>query len=191
MIYLILFLEFFKIGLFSVGGGLATLPYLSELVNKYGWVTHLQLLDMIAIAESTPGPIGVNAATYMGFKTAGVFGGVLATIGLVTPSIIIVVIIAHFFMKFSEQPIVKAAFYGLRPAVIGLIAAAGFEVARVSLFNTNIKIESYNLLKLANDFINFKEVILFILVFYLLNKYKKHPIYYLLGAAIIGIVFKY
>jgi len=191
MIYIIIFLEFFKVGLFAIGGGLATLPFLQELVNKYGWITSQELIDMIAIAESTPGPIGVNAATYMGFKTAGLFGGIIATIGLVTPSIIIIIIIAHYFMKFNEQPFVRSAFYGLRPAVTGMIAAAGFQVARISLFNTDVAIKSYNLIKLANDFINFKEVVLFLGVFYLLNKYKKHPIFYLMGAAVIGILFKY
>jgi len=191
MIYIILFLEFLKIGLFSIGGGLATLPFLKELVNKYGWITSQELIDMIAIAESTPGPIGINAATYMGYKTAGVFGGIAATLGIVVPAVIIVSIIAHYFMKFNEHKTVKSAFYGLRPAVTGMIAAAGFEVALVSIFNTNISVQLNNLIKLIGSFINIKELILFIVIFYLLEKYKKHPIFYLLVAAVIGIIFKF
>ena len=191
MIYIILFLEFLKIGLFSIGGGLATLPFLKELVNKYGWITSQELIDMIAIAESTPGPIGINAATYMGYKTAGVFGGIAATLGIVVPAVIIVSIIAHYFMKFNEHKTIKSAFYGLRPAVTGMIAAAGFEVALVSIFNTNISVQLNNLIKLIGSFINIKELILFIVIFYLLEKYKKHPIFYLIGAAVIGIIFKF
>ncbi|HOJ09086.1 MAG TPA: chromate transporter [Clostridiales bacterium] len=187
MIYLTIFLEFFKVGLFAIGGGLATLPFLQELICKYGWITSAELIDMIAISESTPGPIGINAATFVGYKTAGVMGGLTATIGLVTPSIIIVVVIAHFFMKFSEQPIVRSGFYGLRPAVTGLIASAGFEVAKVSLININRYIKTYKL----SELFNYKEIILFLVVFYLISKYKKHPVFYLIGAAIIGILFKY
>ena len=118
MIFLKLYLVFFKIGLFAIGGGLATLPFLQELVEQYGWITSQDLLDMIAISESTPGPIGINSATFVGYKTAGLLGGIIATLGLVTPSVIIIMIIAHYFMKFSEQPVIRSAFYGLRPAVM-------------------------------------------------------------------------
>jgi chromate transporter len=187
MIYIKLFLEFFKIGLFAIGGGLATLPFLQELVDKYGWITSEQLIDMIAISESTPGPLGINTATFVGYTTGGILGSIIATLGIVTPSLIIVVIIAHYFMKFSEQPMVKAGFYGLRPAVVGLIAAAGFEVAKISLFNIDQYLSSHNILEL----LNVKAIILFAVVLYLIYKYKKHPIIYLIGAAIVGILFKY
>lgn len=187
MIYKKMYMVFFKIGLFAVGGGLATLPFLKEIVDKYGWITSQELVDMIAISESTPGPIGINMATYVGHKTAGVFGGVVATLGLITPSIIIIVLIAHYYMKFSDEPMVKAGFYGLRPAVTGLIGAAGFEVAKISLFNINRYLATHKVL----DIFNFREILLFVAVFYLLNKYKKHPIIYLIAAAIIGIVFKF
>jgi chromate transporter len=190
MIYVTLFFEFFKIGIFSIGGGLATLPFLQELVDKYGWITSQELIDMIAISESTPGPIGVNAATYMGYKTAGVLGGVVATLGIVVPAVIIISIVAHYFMKFNEQAIVKSAFYGLRPAVTGMIAAACYQITIVSLFNTNISVQFNNLFKLISDFINIKEIILFIAVLYLLEKYKKHPVLYLAGAAVVGIILK-
>lgn len=187
MLYLKLYLVFFKIGLFAVGGGLATLPFLQEIVSKYGWISSEELLNMIAISESTPGPIGINAATFVGHNTAGIFGGVLATLGLVTPSIIIIIIIAHYFARFSEEPLVQSAFSGIRPAVAGLIGAAGFEVAKIALFN----LEKYGITKNIRDIFQLKGIILFGLTLYLINKYNKHPIIYLLGAALIGIAFKY
>ena len=187
MIYLKLYLEFFKIGLFSVGGGLATLPFLQQLVDKYDWITSEQLLNMIAISESTPGPIGINTATFVGHTTAGVLGSIIASIGIVTPSIIIIIVIAHYFTKFSEKPMVKAGFYGIRPAVAGLIGAAGFEVAKIALFN----IDKYINTGKIGSILNLKEITLFCMMLYLIHKYKKHPILYLIGAAVIGIIFKY
>ena len=111
MIYFLLFIEFFKIGLFSVGGGLATIPFLYDLANKYTWFDHNMLTDMIAVAESTPGPIGVNMATFAGFHSAGILGGIIATLGLILPSIIVIIIIANFLNKFKESKAVDSAFY--------------------------------------------------------------------------------
>ena len=125
MILLRLFWEFFKTGLFSVGGGMATLPFLSRLAVKTGWFTQAQLADMVAVAESTPGPIGVNTATYVGFTVAGVPGSLAATLGLVTPSVIVILIIARFLKAYRDNRFVSAAFYGLRPASTALIASAG------------------------------------------------------------------
>jgi len=187
MILLTMFLEFFKVGLFAIGGGLATIPFLQELANKYNWYTTQELVDMIAISESTPGPIGINMATYVGFKAAGVPGAVIAVTGIVMPSVIVIVLIAHYYTKFNEKPLVQHAFYGLRPAVVGLIGAAGFEVAKISLFTINKFLETHSVLNL----INMKSVILFAVLLFLTNKYKKHPIVYLVFAAIIGIVFKF
>ena len=187
MIYIKLFFTFFKIGLFSIGGGLATLPFLQELVSKYGWITSDELLNMIAISESTPGPIGINTATFVGNTMGGVLGGIVATMGTITPSIIIIIIIAHYFAKFSEEPIVENAFYGIRPAVTGLIAAAGFQVAKISLFN----IEVYEKTKNIIDFLDLKAILLFGIILFLIMKYKKHPILYLVAAAIVGIIFKF
>ena len=118
---LILFLEFFKIGLFSVGGGLATLPFLYDLADKYPWLSASQIPDMIAISESTPGPLGVNMATYAGFHCAGPLGSVIATAGLVTPSVIVIIIVYKFLERFRKSTLVENAFYGLRPIVVGLI----------------------------------------------------------------------
>ncbi|HHV98380.1 MAG TPA: chromate transporter [Clostridiaceae bacterium] len=187
MILLTMFLEFFKVGLFAIGGGLATIPFLQELANKYNWYTSQELVDMIAVSESTPGPIGINMATYVGYKVGGIPGVVTAVTGIVMPSVIVIILIAHFYSRFNEKPLVKSAFYGLRPAVTGLIAAAGFEVARISLLNIEKFFEKYNVL----DLINIKSLILFAVILFLTNKYKKHPIVYLVFAAIIGIVFKF
>ena len=187
MIYLQLFIEFFKTGLFAIGGGLATLPFLQNISEKYGWFTSHELVDMLAISESTPGPIGINMATYVGYKTANLPGSIIAVIGEVTPSIIIVVLIAYYYMRFNEHPIVKAGFYGVRPAVAGLIGAAGFEVAKISLLNISKYLYTHNIL----DIFDVKSLLLFAVILISLNKYKKHPIYFLLGAAVIGIVFKY
>lgn len=187
MIYIELFMVFFKIGLFAIGGGLATLPFLQELVSKYGWITSEELLNMIAISESTPGPIGINTATFVGHTMGGVLGGIIATIGTVTPSIIIIIIIAHYFSRFSEEPVVQSAFYGIRPAVTGLIAAAGFEVAKIALFHIDKYTETKSILALFD----IKGILLFGIMLFLITKYKKHPIIYLIGSAIIGIIFKF
>jgi chromate transporter len=186
MIYLQLFFEFFKIGLFAIGGGLATIPFLRELADKYGWFTQLELVDIIAISESTPGPIGINMATYVGYKTASLTGGVVAVLGIIAPSIIIIIIIARYYMKFSEQPIVQSAFHALRPAAVGLIGAAGLQVAKISLLNVDKFLDTYNI----SHLFNIKTVILFLGILYFSNKYKRHPIFYLIGAAVVGIIFR-
>jgi chromate transporter len=187
MIYLLLFIEFFKIGLFSIGGGLATLPFLQELIEKYQWISSYDLINMIAISESTPGPIGINAATFVGYKAAGIVGSVITTLGIVTPSIIVIILIAHYYMKVSEEPIVRASLNGIRPAVIGLIGAAGFEVAKIALLNINLFLKT----NLILESFNFKAILLFTILLYLIIKYKKHPILYIIASGIIGIVLKY
>lgn len=185
MILIQLFCVFFSIGLFAVGGGLATIPFLQKIVvEQYGWITAGDLLDIIAIAESTPGAIGVNAATYVGYKTASFAGSVIAVVGLVVPSIIIIVIIAHYFTKFKEAKVVKAGFYGIRPVVAGLIGAAGFEVAKIALFDPSRYGASGNII----DLINIEAMIIFIVAILLIDKLKKHPIVYIVGGAIVGIM---
>ena len=137
MILLRLFWEFFKTGLFAVGGGMATLPFLYDMAAKTGWFTAANLADMIAVSESTPGPIGVNMATYVGFHTAGIPGAVVATLGLITPEVIIILLIARVLQQFRQNKTVDAAFYGLRPASTGLIAAACVSVAMIALLQRN------------------------------------------------------
>lgn len=185
MLYLLLFFEFFKTGLFAVGGGLATLPFLINLTYQYDWFDQSMLADMIAVSESTPGPMGVNVATYVGFSSGGILGGIITTLGLITPSIIIIIIIARFLEKFKNNKSVEAIFQGLRPASVGLIAVAAFEVIKIALLNIN----SYMLTKNIIDLINIKGFVLFIVIFYAVMKYKKHPIVYIAASAVIGIVF--
>jgi len=184
MILIILFLEFFKVGLFSVGGGLATIPFLYELAAKYNWFDEKMLMDMIAVSQSTPGAIGVNMATFAGFRASGILGGIIATLGLVTPSIIVIIIVAHFLNKFKESRTVESIFYGLRPAVASLIAAAGYQVFKVSI----LALDKFNLTHKLVDIINIKSTIL---LFVLLFAFKKHPIVYIGSAALIGIIFKF
>jgi len=121
MMYLSLFWEFFKVGLFAVGGGMATIPFLMDMSTRTGWFTTGDLADMIAVSESTPGPIGVNMATYVGYETGGILGALSSTVGLIAPSIVIILVIAKLLLKFHENPLVKTTFSYLRPAVIGTI----------------------------------------------------------------------
>ncbi len=189
MIYLMLFYEFFKTGLFAVGGGMATLPFLDAMALKTGWFTQAQLVDMIAISESTPGPIGVNMATYVGFTTAGLLGSIIATLGLIAPSIIIILIIAKFLSKFKDSHIVKSIFYSLRPTSTALIAAAGVPVIMLSLTNSDKFKASGSIL----DLFNWGAILLAIILFMLTNKVKAtkklHPVVFIAASAIIGIIF--
>lgn len=187
MILLQLFFEFFKVGLFSVGGGLATLPFLYNLSDTMGWFTHSDVTDMIAIAESTPGAIGVNMSTYGGYLTAGVPGGIIATLGLVTPSIIIILLIAHLLKKFQDNQYVQSAFFGLRPASLAMIAAAGVSVVKVSLVN----IEAYQASGQLTDLIMLPSVILAVILYVLSKKTKWSPITLIAISAVIGIVFQF
>ena len=183
MTYLNLFYEFFKIGLFALGGGLATLPFLYNLAEKYPWFNAAMLPNMIAVSESTPGPIGVNMATYAGFEAGGILGGIIATLGLVTPSVIIILIIAGFLSKLNENKYVKSSFYGLRPAVTALIAIAGFEVFKMSV----LTLSHFQLSHQFLDLFNFKALILFIIFYFVITKVKLHPIIFIILGAFIGI----
>ena len=190
MIYLRLFWEFFKVGLFSVGGGLATLPFLYSLGAKTGWFSTADVANMLAVSESTPGPIGVNMATYAGFDCAGVLGGVVATLGLVTPSVIVIVLIAMALQAFRTNKYVDAAFYTLRPASTGLIAAAGWSVFALVLVNLDTYRTSYQ----QADLLQWKNLILFAVIWVLTNLVKPlkklHPVVFLALAAVVGIVFR-
>ena len=187
MIYVQLMWEFFKIGLFAVGGGLATVPFLINLTYKYDWFNNEMLTNMIAVSQATPGPMGVNISTYTGYVTCGVLGGIAATLSLVAPSIIIIMIIANFLEKFKNNKYVDSIFNALRPAVVGLIGVAGFEVVKIALFNIDLFKKTGNLL----DLLYIKGLILFLIAFYAIRKLKKHPIVYIISGAIIGILFKF
>lgn len=192
MIYLKLYWEFFKTGLFAVGGGMATIPFLYDISDATGWFTRNDLANMIAVSESTPGPIGVNMATYVGFLTGiaqndvpgAIFGAIIATLGLVTPSIIVIIIIAAMLKAFRDSKLVNNAFYGLRPASTGLIAAAGLSVVFANFFHSGV-------ISLAT--INWKGWILAAVLWVLTNKVRKtkglHPIIFIAASAAAGILF--
>lgn len=171
MIYITLFIEFFKIGLFAIGGGAATIPFLFDLSKKYNWFSFEELTNMIAVAESTPGPIGVNMATFAGFQTAGILGGIIATIGLVTPSVIIIVLIAKLLKNYAQNQNFRLVLNSIRPAVLALIIFALMSIVKISIV----------------DYLSFG--VFFILTIVML-KYKKSPILYILLSAIIGIILK-
>lgn len=191
MLYLRLFWEFFKTGLFAVGGGMATLPFLYSMSDATGWFTHAQLADMIAVSESTPGPIGVNMATYVGFSTAGIPGAVIATLGLITPSIIIILIIARVLAAFRQNKYVDAAFYGLRPCSVGLIAAAGLLVVKISLFNAELYQQTGVLMNLFNWKAIILAAVLIVLTRYVKPLKKLHPVFFILGSAAVGALFSF
>ena len=187
MIYLSLFWEFLKIGLFAVGGGMATLPFLRELSVRTGWFSQDLITDMIAISESTPGPIGINMATYVGCNIAGLFGGFIATMGELLPSVIIVIIISKSLERFRNAKAVGDAFYGLRPAVTGLIAAAGISVAQVAMLQLELYKETNSLLNLMD----WKKLLLFVVMFIGIRKLKWHPVVYIAISAVIGLIFAF
>lgn len=137
MIYLSLFITFFKIGLFSFGGGYAMIPMIEKEIESHKWLSSSEFIDIIAIAEMTPGPIAVNSATFVGFKTAGVLGGLFATLGVALPSLIIVLLISQFFFKYFNHPIKDSIFYGVRPVIAGLIFSAAIFVAKTALIKQN------------------------------------------------------
>ena len=185
MIYLQLCFEFLQVGLFSVGGGLATIPFLRTMGMNTGWFTEADLANMIAVAESTPGPIGVNMATYVGYQTAGILGSLIATLALITPSIIIILIIANVLQKFRQSNTVTALFFGLRPASVALITSAGIGVAMVSFCE-----------KTPNSaLVEFRwgSILLAVSVFACMKftpLKKLHPIAFIATSALIGIIFK-
>ena len=176
MIYLRLFWEFFKTGLFALGGGMATVPFLFDIGARTGWFTASELANMIAISESTPGPIGVNMATYVGFRSAGVLGGIVATIGLVTPSVIIILIVAKILSRFRNNPIVDTVFKYLRPAVIGLIMFALWQLVPLTFLGADRNILILPVIAFA------------VLLFCLLKFNKVHPIVWIGVGAVFGII---
>lgn len=170
MIYFKLFITFLKIGAFSFGGGYAMLPMINqEVVTNNVWVTAREFIDIVAISQITPGPIAINAATYIGYKTAGMNGSLLATLGTITPSIIIMIIICKFFFKFNKSNKLSAALMGLRPAVVGLIASAA-------------------VMLISDAFTDYKSFIIFIGAFIISLKFKIDPIVLTIVSGIIGFI---
>ena len=184
MTILQLMYEFFKTGLFSVGGGLATLPFLYEMSARHpDWFSAADIADMIAVSESTPGPIGINMSTYAGFRVAGIPGGILASLALALPSVIITLIIARFLARFRQSKLVEGAFYGLRPASIAMISVAGLNVARIALVNTEAAT--------FGEFFVWKALALAAVIFIGQKKLKWSPVIFIAISALVGIVFKF
>lgn len=167
MIFVVLFGEFFKIGLFAVGGGMVTIPFLFDLTKKFDWFTAEELTNMIAVSQSTPGPVGVNMATYAGFQAAGMWGGVMATFGLVLPSVIIVILVSKLLRKCSDNLLLCEVMTAIRPAVAALILQAGGELFMLSVTDV-------------------KSWIFAVLFFAVVYFYKKSPIFYIFVAAVSG-----
>ena len=185
-----LFWEYFQIGLFAVGGGMATMPFLYKLADKYAWFTYEELTNMLAVSESTPGPIGVNMATYVGFKMSGIPGALMATAGLVLPSLLVILIVAMFLRQFRTNKYVNAAFYALRPASAALIAAAGIGVIRVCLIHTDLYAATGSLLDLIDLRSLALGIVLYVLTNYVKPLKKLHPVAFIAFAALVGIVFR-
>ncbi|MEG1918393.1 MAG: chromate transporter [Oscillospiraceae bacterium] len=191
MILVRLFYEFFKTGLFAVGGGMATLPFLYDMSDATGWFTHAQLANMLAVSESTPGPLGVNMATYVGFTTAGLPGALIATLGLITPSVVVILLVAAFLNSFRHNRFVDAAFYGLRPASAGLIAAAGCTVLSVALLRVELWQATGALLDLVNLPALALAAVLLVLTRWVKCTRGLHPIVFILVSAVLGVVCKF
>ena len=195
-LYLKLFWEFFKVGLFAVGGGMATLPFLKDIGTSTGWYSYTELMNMLAVSESTPGPIGINMATYVGFTAGGVPGAVIATVGEVTPSIIVILIVAAMLKRFRDSRLVANAFYGLRPASTGLIGAACVTVVLEVLTSITVQSSSGSLLNTfqlaqGSGLLNVRGLLLAAVLLVLTNWIKPtkglHPIVFILLSALVGI----
>lgn len=190
-----LFWEFFKTGLFAIGGGMATVPFLQDISAKTGWFTSTDLANMIAVSESTPGPMGVNMATYVGYTVGsqqlggtgmGVVGAVVATLGLISPSIVVILIVAYFLKRFRDSKLVDSVLYGLRPASVALISAAGVEIVLFAV----LRVES--IWRIADASLSWKAVVLALAVFAgtnLIPGLKKiHPIWFVVASAVAGVL---
>jgi chromate transporter len=179
MSLLLLYAEFFKIGLFSVGGGLATLPFLYDLAARYDWLKLEDIGNFLAIAQCSPGAIGVNTCAQTGYLAGGIPGAIIAPLALVSPAIIVILIAARIFAAFKGNTSVQAVFGGLRPAAVGLISAAGFGVIASSLYSSASGGIWYESLR-------WKEMIIFAVIFVLIRRFKKHPILYIAAGGITG-----
>jgi chromate transporter len=176
----LLFAEFVKIGLFSIGGGLATLPFLFQLANRYAWLSPEKVGDLLAVAQSSQGAIGINMAAQAGFRASGVIGAAAAALGTVAPSVVIIIAAARFLQVFKSNKIVGAVFAGLRPAAAGLLAAAGFGAWKIALYNSSWQ-KWFQILR-------WRECLILIAVFIALRKFKLHPAVYIVSCGALGIV---
>lgn len=180
MIFLQLFWSFFQIGMFSIGGGMAAMPLIqNQVVDLHHWLTLTEFTDLITIAEMTPGPIAINAATFVGIRIAGILGALVATFGCIFPSCVIVSLLAWVYFKFKELTVIQGVLSGLRPAVVALIASAGISIFTLSIWGEggfSINPESINYISLA----------LFSVAVFILRKYKPSPVFVMFGSGVIG-----
>lgn len=182
--FLIITVSFFLTGLFAIGGGLAAIPFMQQFfVPEY--ISSELFYNMIAISESTPGPIGVNMATYIGFENFGIFGGIATTLALVLPSFVIILIIARSYSRFQDNIYVKRGLYGIRAAVVGLIASAAYSVLTATIFTP----EKFTASPSFFTFFDFRQLAIFAVIFALYKIFKKHPIWYVIFGAVCGIAF--
>ncbi len=178
MIYWTLFWEFLKIGLVAIGGGLATLPFLYSLADKTNWYTAAMLVDMIAISESTPGPIGINMATYVGFTTASILGGIIASLAIIIPGVILMMLIGKAMDTFKNSPVLLKVFYGIRPAVAALIVYAAWEIIKVTMITPTENLWQAQL--------KYPAIAFFIILFVINKRFKIHPVLLIAAAAFTG-----
>ena len=177
-----LFTGFFKIGMFTIGGGYAMLPLMQEEIARYGWMTAAEFIDIIAIAEMTPGAIAVNAATFAGFRTAGVIGALLATASLALPSLLILVPLSNFWEIHRDHPILTAVFRGIRPAVAGLIGAAAIYIGKTALLYDPLLSKGEGLP------IDLRSLLIAASVFFAVRRFKADPIKAIIVSGIVGLV---
>ncbi|MGF6905853.1 chromate transporter [Fusobacterium sp. PH5-44] len=199
MIYLKLFWSFFQVGLFTIGGGMASLPLIeNEVVNYNNWLSVAEFTDLITISQMTPGPIAINSATFVGTRIAGFLGALVATIGFITPSCIIMGILAYILKKYKTLSTVQGILSGLRPAVVAMIAAAGLKILQLTLWgekslgnNTKETVGLVDNIKEKFYSMNYVGLCLFLLSLYILRKWKTKPAYTMIGCGILGLVFYY
>lgn len=191
MIQLILFWTFFKIGLFSFGGGYAMIPLIQKEIEQNGWINAKEYADIIAISQMTPGPLAVNAATYVGANISGVLGSISATLGVSLPSFILIVIIAHFFIQFKDSAVVESILKGVRPVTIAMVASAVVFMSETSIFRSGISfaaLKSLLTLGLSNsDNIDIWSIVIFFIILISSVKFKIHPIWAVGVSAVLGI----
>lgn len=189
MILLKLWFTFLKIGLFSFGGGYAMIPMIEKEIERNGWLSASEFFDIIAIAEMTPGPIAVNSATFVGYKAAGILGGLFATIGVSIPSLALILIISKYFFKFQNHPLKTTIFYGIRPVIAGLIATAAFFVSETAIFKKKLSMDLLvNIISQPLEVLNLESIFIFLVSLVALNKFKLHPILTIALSGVLGIL---
>lgn len=189
MIYMQLLTSFMKIGLFSFGGGYAMIPLIQKEIESHGWLSASEFVDIIAIAEMTPGPIAVNSATFVGYRAAGILGGLIATIGVAIPSLVLILIVSKYFFKFQNHPLNKMLFYGIRPVIVGLIFTAAVFVAQTAFFKEGATFDLNSLMASPFSIVDLKSVIIFAFTLIGLIKFKINPILIIILSGLLGVFF--